>query len=502
MKRLLIAILILSGIQNKHYEKFFEIEGGPEYMYYFSKFYVGSPEVEQSAIIDTGSDQLAFPCDSCRSSDCGTHQDPRFFTSKSSTFKYDLHCDNRIYYHNSNVCQFIKSYAEGSSILGFLAQDYMKFKNSRPVEDPKLNTFNQNLKKDIKIKAEFGCTTKETGLFKTQYADGILGLDNDSSFIQSMEQSTSQKGKKVFSFGLCLHSKGGIMSVDLRHKFKKDDKITMMATDVKNLSKPIEFLYNSEESYYEITVNHFKVGTEHVAVPKIMMMVDSGTTFSHFPSSYLDRILNALNKYCQSHTHSCGRIDNAVFEEDTCLELKQPDDHYRSVGALLDSFPNIEIYIDGYDEPYILYPKNYFYEEYMENQKTDVSRICMALKGEEEGKIILGAFSMIDYYFYFDRKSKSLKIFKEDCYLRTKSLLMKKERILEAVFSSFEKVNFQNFQIPNYSPLFVKICGFFTLIVFCYLLFKIVSFKFRTTKISHKEESIKPQHQTQLNQTF
>ena len=45
------------------YEKFFEISGGPQYMYYFAKFYVGSPPVEQSAIIDTGSDTLAFPCD-------------------------------------------------------------------------------------------------------------------------------------------------------------------------------------------------------------------------------------------------------------------------------------------------------------------------------------------------------------------------------------------------------------------------------------------------------
>jgi len=55
-------------------------------MYYFSKFYVGTPAVEQSAIIDTGSDTLAFPCDSCKSKDCGTHQDPRFYTGKSNSF--------------------------------------------------------------------------------------------------------------------------------------------------------------------------------------------------------------------------------------------------------------------------------------------------------------------------------------------------------------------------------------------------------------------------------
>lgn len=57
----------------QEYEKFFEVDGGPEYMYYFAKVQVGSPPVDQSAIIDTGSDTLAFPCDYCQSGDCGTH---------------------------------------------------------------------------------------------------------------------------------------------------------------------------------------------------------------------------------------------------------------------------------------------------------------------------------------------------------------------------------------------------------------------------------------------
>ena len=73
MKLLLFSFLILSNITSKDYEKFFEVDGGPEYMYYFSKFFVGTPATEQSAIIDTGSDTLAFPCDSCKSGDCGSH---------------------------------------------------------------------------------------------------------------------------------------------------------------------------------------------------------------------------------------------------------------------------------------------------------------------------------------------------------------------------------------------------------------------------------------------
>lgn len=101
--------------------------------------------------------------------------------------------------------------------MGF---DYIKFKNSRGISDPKLSELNSALKKDLRIKTEFGCTTKETGLFKTQFADGILGLDNESSMIESMEKSyTNKVGKEmVFNFGLCFHETGGIMSVDLRDK--------------------------------------------------------------------------------------------------------------------------------------------------------------------------------------------------------------------------------------------------------------------------------------------
>lgn len=65
------------------------------------------------------------------------------------------------------MCQFIKSYAEGSSLLGFMGFDYVRFKNSHRIRDKKLSELNSSLKKDLRIKTEFGCTTKETGLFKT-----------------------------------------------------------------------------------------------------------------------------------------------------------------------------------------------------------------------------------------------------------------------------------------------------------------------------------------------
>lgn len=69
------------------------------------------------------------------------------------------------------------------------------------------------------------------------------------------------------------------------------------------------------------------------------------------------------------------------------------------------------MYFEGNSDPYILHPYNYFYIEDKEESSSDVDRICIALKGEEENKIIMGAFSMVDHFFYFDRVSKELIIY-------------------------------------------------------------------------------------------
>lgn len=74
------------------------------------------------------------------------------------------------------VCQFVKSYAEGSSLLGINVRDRVELGDVP-------NGSSRNLK------GSFGCTIKETGLFKSQFADGILGMDDQSELIDSLERS-------------------------------------------------------------------------------------------------------------------------------------------------------------------------------------------------------------------------------------------------------------------------------------------------------------------------
>ena len=437
----LTTILPLT-VFGRHYEKFFEVNGGPKYMYYYTKFTVGTPASMQSAIIDTGSDTLAFPCDSCQSKNCGTHEDPRFITKKSRSFNYEIQCSKHIFYRHHKVCQFVKQYAEGSTLLGFLGKDYIRFKNARRVNDSKLKHFNSYLKKDLKLKAMFGCTTKETGLFKEQYADGIIGLDQRSGFISSMEDYNRDSDPRVFSFGLCFHSTGGIMSIDLRHKFKADDKIVMLNKTITNLPAPLEADFTPDSNYYQIEVSRFSIWegkSEHTNLRElkpISVMIDSGTTFTHLPDFYLHHILNKLSEYCREKEESCGRVPNPVFSPNSCLELSQPDDFFNNESELLDSFPDIKMHLGEDKRPYTLRPRNYFYREYIENpteEEKNIIRLCLALKGKEDNRIILGAFGMIDYYFYFDRKLNKLKVFEENCYVKTNEMLKRNVRLLEDI---------------------------------------------------------------------
>lgn len=402
-------------------------------MYYFATFDVGTPEKLQSVIIDTGSDTMAFPCETCHGKNCGSHQYPRFSPEGSSSFKYKIRCTNPSYIGGHQVCKFVKSYAEGSSLYGFLADDLIRFKNAKHVYGTKLQQLNRKLVKDIRLQTEFGCTEKETGLFKTQYADGILGLDDQSEFINSLEQLNGG-GSKVFSFGLCFHEHGGIMSIDLRNRYGVDDKIRMLNKDISEYAKPLIVPYDNSNMYYEIPLYGFSLGNDRVNLDvPATIMIDSGTTFSHFPNIIMRQILRELNKWCAKSNQRCGKIPHAVFKEDSCLELRPPDENFANEGELLNTFPDFHLYL-GQRRSYKLRPKNYFYKEYLEDPKerrSGLVRLCMAIKGHNDDKIILGAFSMVDHYFYFDRKSQKLKIFRENCYLRTKNLLAK-ERMLSA----------------------------------------------------------------------
>ncbi len=72
--------------------------------------------------------------------------------------------------------------------------------------------------------------------------------------------------------------------------------------------------YITENNYYEIKVRNMALGDEVFNFGDISMMIDSGTTFTHFPTKYMKEILSNLNYYCSKFKDKCGKIENSHFK--------------------------------------------------------------------------------------------------------------------------------------------------------------------------------------------
>jgi len=134
---------------------------------HYAHVYVGTPPQRVSVIVDTGSHHTAFPCAGCKS--CGKHTDSYFEPSKSSTLQ-KLGCNGCVAAARcvAKTCQVSQSYTEGSSWKA------VQMKDSYYVGGDDVSAPPRAGEKWLSTPFVFGCQTYETGLFRTQKADGIM----------------------------------------------------------------------------------------------------------------------------------------------------------------------------------------------------------------------------------------------------------------------------------------------------------------------------------------
>jgi hypothetical protein len=163
----------------------------PGYGTHFSYVYVGTPPQRQSVIIDTGSHYTAFPCTGC--SQCGQHTD-NYWDMKNSTTMNVPKCSGQ-------PCVISQSYSEGSSWKAIKVIDrfYVGALTSEPT--------NGNYSVDFL----FGCQTSETGLFRTQLADGIMGMYMAEDTLPNQLFKQGVTSTKLFS--LCYRVGGGVLTL-------------------------------------------------------------------------------------------------------------------------------------------------------------------------------------------------------------------------------------------------------------------------------------------------
>ena len=162
-------------------------------------------------IVDTGSGITAFPCRGCGSKDCGAgyHTDALFDDTESETFARITDRDDcvlgtyRDKGEGEGECRVSMSYQEGSMWRAYEAEDlaYAGGPHGSPLRlrEDEDEDEDEDDASSYSFRARFGCQTKITGLFITQLADGIAGMENSPSSLWRQMYDSDAIASKIFS---------------------------------------------------------------------------------------------------------------------------------------------------------------------------------------------------------------------------------------------------------------------------------------------------------------
>jgi hypothetical protein len=236
--------------------------------------------------------------------------DPHFDPTKSSSSSI-LKCTK----DKSGKCFFSQSYSEGSSWHAFKVTDklWLGGPNASSIKSAS----------DLTVKFEFGCQDSETGLFRTQNIDGIMGFSGQANTLpyKMMEQKITST--KMFS--MCFRIGGGFMTIGGMDTTIHDRKspTSTEPVDIKwaKLQKPngwftvkiLDVLLTNptEGGVKSIGGAAFKYNSGKGAI------VDSGTTDTYLPSSLASNFKEAFKTVTggMMHTNTAVSLTEDKFKK-------------------------------------------------------------------------------------------------------------------------------------------------------------------------------------------
>lgn len=347
---------------------------------------IGSPSPRRKLlIVDTGSYMTAFPCQGCRN--CGKkHTDSIYFHHEESSTGSLVECDscNDGSYcvpnvNRKKVCWISMKYMEGSSWTGYEVSDVVSF-GWEDYHDNYFPQYSSSTNEESSAKHVFGCINSETGTFRSQAADGIMGLADKAQSI-SIVHSFYTSGKiPENTFSLCLSKTGGIFSLG-------------GSANAAHLDRQMSYSpLDPNVTLYKVKIKQVMIGSIQVEgnlgeyTRKHNAIIDSGSTDTFLPLS----IAIPFKKTWKEVTGLDFTNEPAIFDPEEFLKL-----------------PTIVVVLEG-GYHWKLYPQNYFE---FNGSNSWTNRIYL----DEPSGAVLGANAMFGHDIKFDIINKRLGIVEADC---------------------------------------------------------------------------------------
>jgi hypothetical protein len=314
--------------------------------------------------------------------------DPYFDPAKSSSSEIKQ-CGGR-----GQKCFFRQSYSEGSSWHAFKVKDNVYIGGEQIANIPSASNNSINF--------EFGCQESETGLFRTQNVDGIMGLSASDETLPFQLFQNGITGSRLFS--LCFRIGGGVLTlgdIDTSLHNYKDENGKLIPSELqyaKLIKKRGWFTVNvkdillfspKDSSSSSIGGAIYKCNTGKGTI------VDSGTTDTYLPQSLHQNFVSLFKKL----TGIQYKTEIITLSQEQYKIL--PTIIYRLEGFDADSTVNIVVRPDSY------------MEKHANNRY--VPRVYLT----ESTGAVLGANFMNEYDIIFDVDNSKIGFAQSHCLYST-----------------------------------------------------------------------------------
>mmetsp|Transcript_15716 Transcript_15716/g.23010 ORF Transcript_15716/g.23010 Transcript_15716/m.23010 type:complete len:594 (+) Transcript_15716:75-1856(+) len=424
---------------------------------HYIDLWVGTPPQRQTVIVGTGSPKTAFPCSKCL--DCGElyHTDAYFLEEASSTYRSETcqtmsDCTYGLC-SDSGDCTLSTSYLEGSSWRGIESIDiiyaggpHSRLQNTGVFSSTDLDDADPMRAKNFAFEQTFACMSETTGLFKTQMADGIMGMDNakESFWHQAFDHQVIDKR----AFALCLSR---------QETFSKQGTeagaLTMGGHDKRLHTSPMVYSKLDSSQFFSVNLKKMYLreggGGDSVLATKTNLTIealnvndsvyelysrvtiDSGTTDSYFPRG-LAPAFKALWKELTGKEYHHQRVfltDEDLNSLPTILLQLEGHVDLNNAGAENDpsKVPGLAASVDPsnpYDILIAIPPSHYMQRDYT-TQGAYVARYHF----DEQGyTAVVGANTMMGHDILFDVEEGAMGFAESHCdYTRLEEIVEEEE---------------------------------------------------------------------------